>query len=208
LRERLETTLSEIERPPIAGTGRLDIVAGLDFDAVVRNNGKRLFNLAFHMLGNSQEAEEVVQDIFLEAYASLPGFKGDAPLANWLYKIAVNVLADHISAKKRKPRVADELSLEDRVQIGTLPVGADSAETEYMKAANLNKIRRAVLKLPTRHRAVFVLNVVEGYSHKEIAKILGISPGAARVIRVRAARTIREEMMKHGMDGGGGEDAM
>jgi RNA polymerase sigma-70 factor (ECF subfamily) len=192
LKEALEKTTAATEHPSIFGTDRLKLVMGRDFDSIVRENSKRLFNIAYHMLGNAEEAEEMVQEIFLEAYVSLPGFKGDAPVSNWLYRIAMNVLADHISAKKRKPRIANVFSIEDRVQTGAQPAVSSSAETEYLKKATLKIIRKAILELPERYRAVFVLNVVEGYSHKEIAGILGISPGAARVSRLRAAKIIKK----------------
>jgi RNA polymerase sigma-70 factor, ECF subfamily len=208
LRETLEKTTTATGRPPLTETERLRLVTGTDFDAIVRENSRRLFNIAYHMLGNAEDSEEMVQEIFLEAYVALPGYKGDAPVANWLYRIAMNVLADHISAKKRKPRIADEISLEDRVQTGPQATVAGSAESEYLKSAELERIRGAVLELPARYRAVFVLNVVEGYSHKEIAKILGISPGAVRVIRVRAAKMLRKIMSKYGLNGRGNDDAL
>jgi RNA polymerase sigma-70 factor, ECF subfamily len=195
LNKMLERTTTASEHPSINDDAdRLKLVTGVDFDSIVRENGKRLFNVAFHMLGNAEEAEEIVQEIFLEAYISLPGFKGNAPVANWLYRIGMNILADHISSKKRKPRIADELSIEDRFQAGTLPASTTSAESEYLKLAAMKNIRGAILKLPARYRSVFVLNVVEGYSHKEIAGILGISEGAVRAIRVRAAKMIQKNL--------------
>ncbi len=191
-----QTTAAGI--PAISNKNGLALVTGTDFDSIVRENGKRLFNLAYHMLGNAEEAEEAVQDIFLEAYTALPGFRGNAPLKNWLHRIAMNVLADHIGAKKRKPRIACDVSFEDRAKTGAMPVSAASAESEYIKASEMERIRKAVLKLPAKQRAVFVLNVIEGYTHKEISGILGISPGAARVMRVRAAQAIRNEISKTG----------
>jgi RNA polymerase sigma-70 factor, ECF subfamily len=208
LKETQERTTTATERPPIIGTDRPELVTGMDFDSIVRGNSRRLFNVAYHMLGNAEEAEEAVQEIFLEAYVSLPGFKGNAPVSNWLYRIAMNVLADHISAKKRKLRIADDISFEEHVRIGATPAGSESAEAEYLKASVFRNIRRAVQKLPARYRAVFVLNVMEGKSHKEIAGILGISAGAARSIRVRAARTIQKEIAKYGINGGGGDNAL
>ncbi len=157
--------------------------------------------MAYRMLGNTEEAEEAVQDIFLEAYTAMPGFKGDAPVKNWLYRIAANVLADRIGARKRKPRVTDRISFEERVQTRELPEGSASAESEYFIASELESIHKAVLKLPAKQRAVFVLNVIEGYTHKEIAEALGISPGAARVMRVRAARAIKNELTEPGNRG-------
>jgi RNA polymerase sigma factor (sigma-70 family) len=208
LREAPEKTTTATEHPTSTGTDRLKLLMGGDFDSIVRENSKRLFNIACHMLGNAEEAEEMVQEIFLEAYLSFPNFKGDAPVSNWLYRITMNMLADHINAKKRKPHIADAICLEDHVRAGVLPAGSNSAETEFLKTEALKKIRKAVLELPARYRAVFVLNVVEGYSHKEIAKILDISHGTARAIRVRAARMIKNGITENELTGGGNDDAL
>lgn len=164
----------------------------IDFESVVRENTGRIFRIAYHMLGDRQEAEDAVQDIFYEAFKSLPGYSGRAPVENWLYRIAMNVLADGINRKSRRRKSEDGLEMEARERAGELPAGGGSAEADFMKNENLREIRRAVLRLPARYRAVFILNVVEGYNHNEIAKILGISPGSARVIRVRAAKKIRQ----------------
>ena len=203
-----EKTATATERTPLTGINTHKLATGGDFDSIVRDNSKRMFTIAYHILGNAEEAEEMTQEIFLEAYQSFPGFKGDSPVSNWLYRIAMNVLADHISAKKRKPRIAQALNIDELVQGGAPPAVSSSAENEYLKTAAREQIRKAILELPLKYRAVFVLNVVEGYSHKEIAKILGISHGAARVTRVRAARMIKSKIKRHELTGGGDGDEL
>ena len=190
--------IAALERKPIRKTVGYMPEMEIDFEKLVRENTRGLFNTAFHMLGNSEEAEDAVQEIFLEAYRALPGYKGISSAKNWLYRIAMNVLADIINAKKRRPVVAEGIDPDSRAGYAPDTRAAGSAESEYLKVAEQKMIRDAVLKLPVKYRAVFVLNVVEGYSHNEIAETLGISPGAARVIRLRAAKMIRNEMSKRG----------
>jgi len=186
-----------------AGTGHADSGHGefldaMDFDSIVREHGGRLYNLAFKMLGDAQEAEDAVQDIFLKAYRARKNFRGDSAVYTWLYRIAVNSLNDHLKKRKRSPAAAGGYDFCDWEKAGAVSRGSESAEDGYVRDENMGRIREAILDLPPKYRAVFVLNVIEGYSHREIAKILGISPGTARVARVRAAKKIRESLEKSG----------
>ncbi len=182
-------------RVPVVKVAVVEPKMETDFEKLVRENARGLFNLAYHALGNREEAEELVQEVFLEAYKALPGFRGDASAKNWLYRIAVNVLADYIGAKKRRPATS-EMPVEGIYGGGTRAADAPSAESEYIRESEMASVRSAVMKLPAKYRAVFVLNAVEGYSHVEIAEMLGISQGAARVMRLRAAKMIRNELAK------------
>ncbi len=168
----------------------------IDFQALVRENSKRLFKVAYHLLGNFEESEEVVQEVFLEAYKSLPTFKGKSKLSTWLYSIAMNILSEFVRRKKNMLMKMSDLSLDELEKCGVLGINLEDVESEYLKKLRYKNIKNAVIKLPVRYRIVFILNVVEGYSHKEIAEILKISPGAVRVIRVRAAKMIRKELEK------------
>lgn len=168
--------------------------AAWDFDAIVRQNSGRIYNVLFQITGNAQDAEELSQEVFYHAYKSLPRFRGDASIPTWLYRIAMNVATDAMRKKMRRPKVEQSMDYEDREAAGGIAQGAGSAETEFMSRESLARIKQAILKLPLPYRAPFVLNVVEGYSHEEIAGIMGISYGVARTRLYRAIKMLRAEL--------------
>lgn len=135
-------------------------------------------------LGERQEVEEVVQDTFVRAFASLDGFRGDSSLRSWLFTIARNLVRDRVRSRARKYRV--------------VPVDESHAVTEHdaLDAAVSDETERrlgeALELLSPMQREVFTLRVSEGLSYREIAAVVGSTEGAARVHYHNAMRSIRE----------------
>jgi RNA polymerase sigma-70 factor (ECF subfamily) len=165
-----------------------------DFETIVRQNSARIYNVLYQMTGNAQDTEELVQEVFYQAYKSLPRFKGEASVSTWLHRIAMNVACDFIRKKKRRPVVEEGMDFEEREAFGGIEQTGRSAETEFMQKESLSRLREAILKLPLKYRAPFVLNVVEGYSHEELAGILGITYGMARTRLHRALKMLRAQL--------------
>ncbi len=177
------------------GTGE---VISEEFDLIIEQYSGRIYGTLYRMLGNAQDTEDLVQEVFLRAYKSLPGFEGKSSIARWLYRIAMNTLADFLRAKKRSPEIDNVVNFEHKELTGELPCGCGSAEDTYLGMVTMKDMRELILALPIKYRAPFVLNIVEGYTHKEIAKIMGISPGNARIrlyraIKILQSRTIIED---------------
>lgn len=138
-----------------------------------------LGRLAWRLLGNRSEAEDVVQDLFARLPESLGSYREAGRLDGWLRRLAVNLALKRL----RSSRTRRELPLERGVLVGAGRQDGESIE-----------VRRAVEALPIDQRAVVVLKVVEGYSHEEIAEILGISRGASEVRLSRAMKRLREDL--------------
>lgn len=173
----------------------------MDFEKLVRENGRKIFNTVYHMLGNMQDAEDASQEIFLEAWSAMPRFRGQAEPSTWLYRIAMNVLSDFIRNKKRRPADDTRLGLEELETMGQIPESHRSAEEDYFHRESGTAVTRALMKLPRNYREVAVLKDIDGYSYKEIAGFLGISIGTVESRLFRA----REMLKKHlggGLDGG------
>ena len=137
-------------------------------------------------LGERDAPEEVVQDTFVRAFASLEQFRGDSSLRTWLFTIARRLVVDRRRAFRRRREVGN---LED----------VDAA-TEYTALDGLiaseaqRKVWGAVGKLSPTQREVFLLRVNEGLSYKEIADVAGTTEGAARVHYHNALRTVKENL--------------
>lgn len=128
-----------------------------------------VFSAAFRITGDADVAEDIVQETFLKVHAALRGFRPEARLSTWIYRIAVNEALDERRRAKRRP-VAE--SRHD----GPLPEPAWTAPD----AAAGERILEAVKSLPPREKAVFVLRHYEGLPVAEVAEVLEIAPGTVK----------------------------
>ena len=138
------------------------------FAALVRLHHRRAYAVARAIVLSHEDAEDAVQDGFLHAYRALDRFRSDQPFGAWLNRIVANAALDLV--RRRKVRDADELP--DTV---ALPF-RDPGEAEELR----RRLGDALTHLTDRQRSVIVLHDVEGYTHGEIGKMLGIPEGTAR----------------------------
>ncbi len=144
------------------------------FEELYRQHSTRLYSLALRMTGSAEEAEDLLQDVFLQAHRKLRSFRGESSLGTWLYRLAMNLCLDHLRSRQaRMGRVTDSLDDDD----ATEPASAGPA---MPLAVNRIDLERAIGRLPEGCRAVFLLHDVEGFDHGEVAKILGISEGTSK----------------------------
>ena len=141
------------------------------FEELYRRYAGRLFNLAWRMAGSSDAAEDLLQEIFLAAHRKLSGFRGESSLGTWLYRLAVNHCLDHLRGRQAKmSRVTAPL---DESEPGL------ASGTRVSVIARLD-LEKAIGRLPAGCRAAFLLHDVEGFEHREVAQILGISEGTSK----------------------------
>jgi RNA polymerase sigma-70 factor (ECF subfamily) len=151
------------------------------FEALYRAHAGRLFGLLTRMAGSAQEAEDLLQDVFVQAHRKLGSFRGESSLGTWLYRLAVNQCLDHLRGRhSRMARATDSLDADDAVE----PVAAAPALPEAIARIDLE---RAIARLPDGCRAAFVLHDVEGLDHREVGEVLGISEGTSKT-QVHKAR--------------------
>lgn len=123
------------------------------------------------MCGTRADAEDLLQEIFLQAYRKLPEFRGDSAVGTWLYRLAMNRCLDHL--KSRHTRAGEKTAALDEQMMA----GPRSLNDGGIKRIDLE---RAIARLPEGARAAFLLHDVEGFQHHEIASILGISEGTSK----------------------------
>ncbi len=148
---------------------------GTAFEELYRQHATRLYNVAYRMLGNASDAEDLLQEIFLLAYRKLSSFRGESTLATWLHRLAMNACLDHLRSRAAKTAHATSSLEGDPGRGRTL----DPAAPIEMAAARID-LERAIGDLPAGYRAAFVLHDVEGFAHREIAQILGIAEGTSK----------------------------
>jgi RNA polymerase sigma-70 factor (ECF subfamily) len=161
------------------------------FGELVRRYQDRLYHTAYRLMGNAEDAQDVVQEAFLSAYQSLGGFKGDSLFFTWLYRIAVNTAI----SLKRKQRVVLSIHTGPGPEGGIEP--ADPSESSrpghaLEQAEEERRLQRALDRLSPEHRAVLVLKEIEGQKYEEMAAILGVPIGTIRSRLHRARLELRE----------------
>jgi RNA polymerase sigma-70 factor (ECF subfamily) len=152
-------------------------------DELVRSHRGRVFGLCYRYAGNRADAEDLVQETFLRAYRGLPGFRGDANLSTWVYRIAVNVCLNWVSTQK--PRT-EELSEE---LVDPSPSPAQQLGTNQTSAV----VREAIGRLPERQRITLLLRVYQELSHKEISEVMDCPVGTAKANFFFALKNLRKQ---------------
>ncbi len=144
------------------------------FEELYRAHAGRIYSLAYRMLGNAADAEDLLQEIFLSAHRKLESFRGDAALGTWLYRLAMNQLLDYV-----RSRAARTGQLTDGLDDASVLADA-SGHRLADRAIDRIDLERALAELPEGCRAAFVLHDVEGLEHKEVAQVLGIAEGTSK----------------------------
>jgi RNA polymerase sigma-70 factor (ECF subfamily) len=158
------------------------------FEQLYRAHAGRLYNLVLRMSGSAQDAEDLLQEVFLHAHRKLGSFRGDSSLGTWLYRLAVNHCLDVLRGRQAKMSRATH-SLDD--DDGFEPAAAAPAIPTAISRLDLE---RAIARLPSGCRVAFVLHDVEGFEHNEVAKMLGVSEGTSKS-QVHKARTKLRAML-------------
>jgi RNA polymerase sigma-70 factor (ECF subfamily) len=144
------------------------------FDEIYQKHYRRVYSICLRMTGNTAEAEDLTQDVFLQLHRKLQSFRGDAAFTTWLHRLTVN----HVLMHFRKRRVRSEVTTED----GEMPDQIDPESDNPLAAPHVDRIalNTAIDKLPPGYRKVFILHDVEGFEHEEIATILRCSSGTSK----------------------------
>ena len=145
------------------------------FESLYREHSSRLFSLTVRMLGNRTDAEDMLQEIFLTAHRKLQSYRGDARLGTWLFRLATNLCLDHLRSKSARMHQATSSLDDDNAKE---PVS--HAPGPVIGTVQNIDMERAVARLPQGCRAAFLLHDVEGFEHREVAAMLGISEGTSK----------------------------
>ena len=170
------------------------------YDELVRIYSASIYHVAYRMLGDSADASDVVQDIFLKVFRNIGGFKGEAALKTWIFKIAFSEILNRLRWWKRRHRFST-MSLDE--QSNGAPAGdyvADCGPTpeEILQSKEREKaIQQALSRLSREHRSIVVLRDIEGFSYNEIADVLGISMGTVKSRLARARADLKKSLMRY-----------
>lgn len=137
-----------------------------------------VFHLIIRLVVNRMDAEDLTQECFLQTFNRLPQFRGEASLRTWIKRIAINLSIAHL--QRERPLL--ELTSDQEIAM---------PEPEVLPVVDMHKVHQAIKRLPEGCRLVLTLYLLEGYRHREIAEILGISVSTAKSQYWRAKKLLR-----------------
>jgi RNA polymerase sigma-70 factor (ECF subfamily) len=156
------------------------------FETLYQQHAARLYTMACRMAGSPEDGEDLLQEIFLQAYRKLGSFKGDSAIGTWLYRLALNHCLDFVRSRQAKmSKLTETLDADTSFQ--------PTARRET-PIARLD-LERAVERLPEGCREAFVLHDVEGFDHKEVGRLLGIAEGTSKSQVFKARMRLRSLLM-------------
>jgi RNA polymerase sigma-70 factor (ECF subfamily) len=142
------------------------------FEVIVERHRRPVYQLCYRYVANHEDASDLAQDVFLRAYRGLKSFRGQSSLSTWLYRIAVNVCLNRVSAKAPQTESIDDRQFVD--------AGAESVSEVMLKEERGARVRAAIAQLPPKQRSTLILRIYHEMSHQEIADALGSSVGAVK----------------------------
>lgn len=160
------------------------------YNGLVQRYQRQVYNLAYRMLGNAEDAGDLVQDTFLRAYGALSSFRQDASFLTWLYKIASNLCIDQLRSRKAKSTLSLDVELEEGREPAA-DIRSSGPEEAAVRSSVQDVVQRAVLNLPDKYRAVVVMRHLQDMSVDEIARILDLPTGTVKTHLFRARDMLR-----------------
>jgi RNA polymerase sigma-70 factor (ECF subfamily) len=163
------------------------------FARLVRVHEGMVFNLAARLLGDSEEARDVAQEVFLQVHRMLGRFEGRSSLKTWIYRITVNQCHNRRRLWSRRRRDREAALDEGLLVAGETHASAASPYGETLRRERARIVQQALLALRFEHRSVLVLREVEGLTCEEVARALGVPEGTvkSRLSRARDALRLR-----------------
>ena len=165
-----------------------DVLAGdqAQYRWLVQRHQRAVFNAAYRLLGNQEEAADITQDAFIRAYQALDSFQRDKPMTPWLCRIAINLSLNRL--KHRRPTV----SLDDDLNTFEIADASTEPQAQLLRVEQQRRVRWAVLALPPDQRAIIELRHFQGLSYDEIAAQMELSLASVKSRLFRARKKLRQ----------------
>lgn len=164
------------------------------YETLVERHQNRVYRMAYHMLGNKEDAWDASQEIFLKVYNARKGYVQNAKFTTWLYRIANNAVIDKIRQNKRSSK---NMAVEDLLVEPT----SNERSPQAMLAItdNNTQLTSALLKLSERQRSMVIMKYYEGFSIKEIAESFNCATGTVKATLFQSLKNLRQHLDRLGL---------
>ena len=183
--------------------GDLELIEGFRggntecFIELVERYSQKAHNLALRITRNQEDAEEILQDVFVTVYNKIDKFEGKSAFSSWLYRITVNT--SFMKLRKRKQSQAISLEeLSPGIRESWTGQSSETCDTDYISSRHelREALERAISRLPDEYRTIFVLRDVDGLSNQEVGEILSLSIPAVKSRLHRSRLMLRKRLQK------------
>lgn len=169
------------------------------FRLLVERHQARVINTCYGFLGTREDAEDTAQEVFLDIFRSIAGFRGDASLSTWIYRIAVTRSLDSLRARRRAKRMdhlKELLGLGGTMDEPKAPEEL-APDIQLEEKERMELLLRTITKLPENQRVAITLARLEGFSYAEVAGILETTVGSVESLLVRARKNLEKTLSKY-----------
>jgi RNA polymerase sigma-70 factor (ECF subfamily) len=156
------------------------------FEELVKKYQREIYGLAYRLVQDAEEAKDLAQQAFLQAFVHIRSFRQQAQFRTWLFRIAINQCYSYL---KNKKKFGDPVDPEEFVMVGEA-----SPEEDLVARDRHQRLYAALAHLPAKQRAVITLKLEQGLSYEEISRVLGGTTGAARVNYCQALKTLKKHL--------------
>lgn len=169
------------------------------FGQLVADNQAMVYSLAYRMTGHADDAEDLAQEAFLNAWRGLDKFRGQSSFSTWLYRLTSNVCVDFLRKKKRRGELSMTLE-EDGEEERQADITDErwSPQEEVERQETREAVRQGLAALSPDHREVLLLRELEGLSYREIGQRLGLEEGTVKSRIARGRLALRDYLIKTG----------
>jgi RNA polymerase sigma factor (sigma-70 family) len=143
---------------------------------------KAMFNVGYRITRSEEDAEDVLQEAFINAFRNLDSYRGDASFGAWLKRIVVNKAINVLNKRKHETIPEDD----------QWDIAEEEIPTDYREDLTVERVKHGIQKLPEGYRTVLSLYLLEGYDHQEISEIMGISESTSKSQLNRAKNKLKE----------------
>jgi RNA polymerase sigma-70 factor (ECF subfamily) len=173
---------------------------GSAFELLVSRYDRKLFRIAYNIVHNTEDAQDIVQDTFIKVFQNMGRFQAQSKFSTWLYRIVVNQSLMEMRTKRGKP-VPVELSLNGDEEEGRLPIDFSdwrpNPEEQYTESQLRELLTRLLQELRPALRVVFIMHDIEGQPLQEVADALDLTLSAVKTRSLRARLYLREQLTIH-----------
>lgn len=167
----------------------------MTFEEIYNNHKNLVFNLALNYVNNTEDAEEITQDVFVKIYGKIQSFKYQSELKTWIYRITINHSLDFIKAKQRKKRWFSFSNLradETKQSLEIADISHPGIDLEQKEA--VEKILKSIASLKEEQKTVLILLKIEELSQAETAEVMKISTKAVESLFQRAKKSLKQAL--------------
>ncbi len=168
------------------------------FEKLVLRYQTQVYSLAYRMVGNEADAQDLAQEAFVRSWRALGSFQFSSQFSTWLYRLTSNICIDFLRAQKKRTHVSLTVLQDDAQQQWDMPDHRPLPEEQMMAAEEHEALANAIASLDPEYRQVLILRIINDCSYQQISEIMGIREGTVKSRLSRAREQLRKKLAQSG----------